>query len=191
MANIIPLFKLFMEDWENQARVKLQYCATIRAGLKVAVKHYKCMNDTNAYTIVMCKSYILELHISDIFHDVVLHPLYCMEHITEFWGDNYISKAKEQIKEKVSTLPMEVLMLISMAPGIRCKRTKKILSRQCTGSRSCGPVSASAPKLAKGVQQGQHTPNSQHGKPRRDGGDCSRSGHRVSRARVCRVGCKR
>ncbi|EPS93192.1 hypothetical protein FOMPIDRAFT_64104, partial [Fomitopsis schrenkii] len=125
MANIIPLFKLFMEDWENQARVKLQYCATIRAGLKVAVKHYKCMNNTNAYTIVMCKSYILELHISDIFHDVVLHPLYCMEHITEFWGDNYISKAKEQIKEKVSTLPMEVLMLISTAPGIRCKRTKK------------------------------------------------------------------
>ncbi|EPS92714.1 hypothetical protein FOMPIDRAFT_1099361, partial [Fomitopsis schrenkii] len=55
MADVIPLFELFMEDWENQARVKPQYRAAIKAGLKVAVKHYKRMDDTNAYAIAMCK----------------------------------------------------------------------------------------------------------------------------------------
>ena len=61
MADVILLFKLFMQDWENLACKKPQYCAAIKAGLAVVMKHYKCMDNTDAYIIVMCKFLVLRL----------------------------------------------------------------------------------------------------------------------------------
>ena len=108
MADVIPLFELFMQDWENLARKKPQYRAAIEAGLAVAIKHYKRMDNTDAYVIAMCKFLVLRLRVSDVFRDVVLHPLYRMEHVKEFWDHPYDDRAEEAIKKKVSALPIEV-----------------------------------------------------------------------------------
>ncbi|TFY58944.1 hypothetical protein EVJ58_g6089 [Rhodofomes roseus] len=84
LMEVIPLFELFMQDWEQQARVKPQYRRAIKGGLKLAAKHYKKMDDTDAYILVM-----------------FIHPLYCMEHIREHWDEDFIQDSEELIKSTI------------------------------------------------------------------------------------------
>ncbi|TFY62002.1 hypothetical protein EVJ58_g4140 [Rhodofomes roseus] len=81
LVEVVPLFELFMQDWEQQARVKPQYRQAIKGGLKLAAKHYKKMDDTDAYVLAM-----------------FIHPLYCLEHIREHWDEDYIQDSEELIK---------------------------------------------------------------------------------------------
>ncbi|TFY55049.1 hypothetical protein EVJ58_g8494 [Rhodofomes roseus] len=96
LAEVVPLFELFMQDWEQQARMKPQYRRAIKGGLKLAAKHYKKMDDTDAYVLAM-----------------FVHPLYRLEHIREHWDKDYIQDSEELIKStmrkyKVKYFPDDV-----------------------------------------------------------------------------------
>lgn len=55
LAGAIPTIERFMTNWERLAVKQPRLAPAIRAGLKVANKYYRKMDDTQAYVVAMCK----------------------------------------------------------------------------------------------------------------------------------------
>ena len=95
LAGAIPSFERMMIRLEKLSLWQPTLTPAIKAGLGVAYKYYKKMDDTNAYIVAMCES---NIHFSARCYSRGLysfhHPGIRMVWIQKNWGDEYIKKAK-------------------------------------------------------------------------------------------------
>lgn len=54
LAGAVPTFERFMSRWERLSLAQPHLAPAINAGLEVAYKYYKQMDNTTAYIIAMC-----------------------------------------------------------------------------------------------------------------------------------------
>jgi hypothetical protein len=57
LGSAVPCFELFMSAWETMGTKNPRVAPWIDVGLKWVTQYYKCMDDTRAYVIAMCKSF--------------------------------------------------------------------------------------------------------------------------------------
>ena len=74
LSGTIPAFEMFMTAWETYADKNAFSAGWIRAGMALARKYYKRMDNTKAYVISMCEYYSTsyQLILNFIFESLIL-----------------------------------------------------------------------------------------------------------------------
>ena len=101
LAGTIPSFERFMTSWEKLAKKNQHLAPAIKVGLKFAYKYYNKMDDTSAYMVAMCESYLFYLSTTTNFI-LVLHPGIHVSWMREHWESQYFKKAESTLKKLVS-----------------------------------------------------------------------------------------
>jgi hypothetical protein len=110
LSGVLPSFEMLMSRWEKLAKDVPALKKYIDPGLKKAYEYYNRMDETKAYVIAMCTSWLLLSFLTkywsfNLINCSVVNPNVRLAWITENWGetDEYFQKAIKTIKDLVSS----------------------------------------------------------------------------------------
>ena len=92
-----------MTLWETTSKKHEILRPWTDVGLEWAAKYYVRMDDTDAYVLAMCKFIPGSLQQSDHLSFTVLNPAIRFTWIEAEWDEEYISRARKIILQRVST----------------------------------------------------------------------------------------
>ena len=84
LGTVVPMFKMFIVQWDALSKLVPQCSPFIKAGLECAKQYYKHMGNTHAYIIAMRKSILIY---GSLLMFVVVNPTIRLTWIMQHWSD--------------------------------------------------------------------------------------------------------